>query len=126
GIADQQRVVLGAAAQDLDRALDLGLTPDQRIDLAALGLLVQVDAIGLKRLAALFDDRAVLGLFGAGTAHRAGFIGPGLLGDAVGDEVDRIVARHVLLLQEIGGVAFAFGEDGDQDIGAGHFLAAGR
>ena len=32
GIADQQRVVLLAAAQDLDRALHLGLAADQRID----------------------------------------------------------------------------------------------
>jgi hypothetical protein len=48
----------------------------------------------------------------------------GLLGDAVGDEVDRVVPRHVLLLQEVGGVAFALGEDGDQHIGAGDLVAA--
>ena len=35
GIADIERVVLGAPAQDLDGALDLGLAADQRIDLAA-------------------------------------------------------------------------------------------
>jgi hypothetical protein len=37
GIADEQRVVLAAAAQDLDRALDLGIAADQRIDLAFCG-----------------------------------------------------------------------------------------
>ncbi|MNJ32405.1 hypothetical protein D3C77_270700 [compost metagenome] len=126
GIADQQRVVLGAAAQDLDRALDLGLAADQRVDLALAGLLVEVDAIGFQRLAALFDDRAVLGLLGTGAAGRARFVGPGLLGDAVGDEVDRIIARHVLLLQEVGRVAFPLGEDGDQDVGAGHLFPARR
>ena len=42
------------------------------------------------------------------------------------DVVDRVVARHVLLLQEIGGVALALGEDRDQHVGAGHFLAARR
>ena len=42
------------------------------------------------------------------------------------DVVDRVVAGHVLLLQEIGGVALALGEDRDQHVGAGHFLAAGR
>ena len=36
GITDIERVVLGAAAQDLDRAVDLGLAADQRIDLAGL------------------------------------------------------------------------------------------
>ena len=51
---------------------------------------------------------------------------PGPLGDAVADVIDGVVARHVLLLQEIGGVALALGEDGDQHIGAGDFLAAGR
>ncbi|MNE47998.1 hypothetical protein D3C80_1424340 [compost metagenome] len=44
----------------------------------------------------------------------------------MGDEVDRVIARHVLLLQEVGGVAFALGEDGDQDIGARHLFAARR
>ena len=34
GLADQQRVVLAPAAQDLDHALDLVLAADQRIDLA--------------------------------------------------------------------------------------------
>jgi hypothetical protein len=40
------------------------------------------------------------------------------------DEVDRVVAGHVLLLQEVGGVRFAFGEDRDQDVRAGDFGAA--
>ena len=47
------------------------------------------------------------------------------LGDAVADVIDRVVAGHLLLLQEIGGVALAFGEDRDQHIGAGDLLAAG-
>jgi hypothetical protein len=42
GLAHQQRVVLAAAAQDLDHALDLVLAADQRVDLAVLGQLVQV------------------------------------------------------------------------------------
>ena len=47
------------------------------------------------------------------------------LGDAVADVAHRIEARHVLLLQEIDGVAFALGKQRDQHIGAGHFVAAG-
>ena len=34
GIADEQRIVLLPPAEHLDRALDLGLAPDQRIDFA--------------------------------------------------------------------------------------------
>jgi hypothetical protein len=37
--------------------------------------------------------------------------------------VHRVVARHLLLLQEIGGVALTLGEDRHQHIGAGDFLA---
>jgi len=40
------------------------------------------------------------------------------------DIVDRVVAGHVLFLQEIGRVAFTLREDRDQDIGAGNFIAA--
>ncbi len=43
GIAHIKRVVLAAAAEDLDRAVDLGAAADQRVDLAVLGLLIEVD-----------------------------------------------------------------------------------
>ncbi len=50
GIADIERVVLGPPAQYLDGALDLGVAPDQRIDLARGSLLVEVDTVGIERL----------------------------------------------------------------------------
>ena len=53
GIADIERVVLRAAAQDLDRAIDLGAAADQRIDLAVLRLLVEIDGELLERAFAL-------------------------------------------------------------------------
>jgi hypothetical protein len=40
--ADQGRIVLGAARQDLDDALDLRLAPDHRVELAGLGQAGQV------------------------------------------------------------------------------------
>ena len=109
------------------RAVDLGLAADQRIDLAFLRLLVEVDAVGLQRIA--FFLRLVARL--ASPAPRPRCRAPGAtpkarpLGDAVADVVDRVVARHVLLLQEIGGVALALGEDRHQHVGAGDLLAAG-
>src|SRR6185437_6462647 len=119
GFADEQRVVLLPAAQYLDRAVDLGIAPDHRIDLAVAGLLVEVDAIGLERLALLLGILVALGLgFLVDAAHRAGFGHAGTLGDAMADVVDRVVTGHVLLLQEIGGVALALGEDRDQHVGA--------
>ncbi len=127
GFADEQRIVLLAAAQHLDRAVDFGIAPDHRIDLAVARLLVEVDAIGLERLALLLG---VLGALGLGllvdAAHRARFGDARPLGDAVADVVDGVVARHVLLLQEVRGVALALREDRDQHVGAGHFFATGR
>jgi hypothetical protein len=43
----------------------------------------------------------------------------------MGDEVHRVVARHVALGEEIGRMALAFGKQGDQNIGTRHFLASG-
>ena len=126
GLADEQRVVLLPPAQNLDGAVDLGLAADQRVDLALARLLVEVDAIGIERVDFLLLLVARLGIVVfVGAAHRPGFGHARPLGDAVADVVDRVVARHVLLLQEIRGMALALGENGDQHIGAGHFLAAG-
>ncbi len=128
GVAHIERVVLVAPAEHLDGALQLKLAPDQRIDLAGARLGVQVDAPGFER--ALLAARRLLGVVGlaarllARAAHGANLFRAWTLGDAVRDVVHRVVARHVLLLQEIGGVAFALGEDGDEHVGAGDLLAA--
>jgi len=42
GLADEDRIVLRAAAEDLDDALDFGLAADDRIEIALLGHLGQV------------------------------------------------------------------------------------
>ena len=129
GVTDIKRVVLGAAAKHLDGAFDFGFPADQRIDLAVLGFLVQVDAIGVQRFVALLlasfagfraTDHVVLHAL-----HRLGLLETGDLGDAMADIVHRVQARHVLLLQEIDGVAFTLREHCHQHIGPGHFLATG-
>ena len=128
GIADEQRVVLLAPAQHLDGAHHLRLAPDQGIDLAGLGLLVEVDAVGVERVLRLL--LAVLAPFRAlvlvDAAHVLGLGHAGPLGDAVADVLDRLETRHLLLLQEEGGVALALGKDGDQHIGAGDLFAPRR
>ena len=47
-IADQQRIVLLAAAQHLDGALDLGVAADERIDAPLPRLPIEVDAISFQ------------------------------------------------------------------------------
>ena len=123
GLAHQQRVVLAPAAQDLDDALDLVLAPDQRIDLAVLGQLVQV-------LRELLQGRALFALlvaaFFAFDRAFAGFGGFGRIAflDAVGNEIDHVQARHALLVQVVDGVRILFAKDRHQHIGAGDFLLA--
>ena len=125
GLADIERVVLGAAAQHLDGALDLVLAADQRIDAAFAVLLVEVDAVGGQRLVTLLDRRlAAVLLLGAGDAAGAGTARH--LGLAVADVIDGVEPRHALVLEERHGVAVALGEQGHQHVGAGDFLAAGR
>ena len=125
GVADIKRVVFRAPTQDLDRALDLRLAPDQRVDAAAFCLFVQIDTVGVERVVA-----ALLRLVGAALVLVRPLDSPGFrasrrLGDAVRDVVDRIEPGHVLFLQEINRVAFPLGEHRDQHIGTGHLLPAG-
>ncbi len=61
----------------------------------------------------------LLGAFGGAR------LGRGLaLADAVADIGDGIEPAHVLLLQEIDGIALALGEESDEHVGAGHLVAA--
>jgi hypothetical protein len=57
----RKRVVLGPAAQDLHRAVDLGRAADQRVDAAVLRLFVEVDGELLERGFALFRLLSCLG-----------------------------------------------------------------
>jgi hypothetical protein len=118
--------------KDLDRPLDLVIAADQRVDLALLRLLVEVDAVVGERVLAtaaarLFLLLRLLGRLVGGGRALDGAVGraAGCLGDAVGDEVHRIQPRHVLQLQEVDGMALPLGEEGDEHIGARHLVPAG-
>ena len=126
GIAHVERVVLGTPAEHLDGALHFGRAPDERIDLAVACLLVEIDAIGIERLGA-FLDGMLSGCVFVGAGDRGALLfAPGHLGDAVRDVVDRVVARHVLLLQEIDGVGFTFGKERDEHVGTGYLGPTAR
>ncbi len=116
-------IVLRAAAQDLDRALDLLLAPDQHIDPALTRLDVEVGAIGRERLGGL---ALLLRFLLVRASHPSLLAQTGLLGDTMSDVIDRVEARHVLFLQEEHGVRLALREQGNQHVGAGHLLPPGR
>ena len=98
GLADQHRIVLGAAAEDLHHALQLVIPADQRIERAVHG--------GLRQVAAeLGQQRA--------------FLGP------VGGDLFRLRARQLLadgrkpqpaLVQDLGGKAFLFAQQAEQQV----------
>ena len=129
GIAYIERVVFRPPAQDLDGALDFRFAPDQRIDFSGRRLLVQVHAIGAQRIlvapAGFFLALVIAVGRRAGALRRALRGAAGCLGNAMADEVHRIESRHVLQLQEIHGMAFPLGEQRDEHVRAGHFIAAG-
>ncbi|OIQ63632.1 hypothetical protein GALL_548270 [mine drainage metagenome] len=56
--------------------------------------------------------------------HRTRFAERGIFRHAMRDEIDRVIPRHVLFLQEIGGVGLAFRKDRDEDVGACHLSPA--
>ncbi|ABA48459.1 200 kDa antigen p200, putative [Burkholderia pseudomallei 1710b] len=121
-LADEERIVLAAAAEHLHDALDLGLAPDQRIDAPVLRHLVQVlrelrERRFLLRARVLAFRVRVGGLRGFAAAR---------LRDAVRDEVDDVEARHALLLQVVDRVRILLAEDRDEHVRARDFLLAVR
>ena len=57
--------------------------------------------------------------------HLARFGQLAVLANAVADIGYRVEAAHILLLQEVDGVAFPFGKERDEHIRAGHNILAG-
>ena len=92
GIADEDRAVLPAPAEHLERALQLLLPPDQRVEQAGRGALRQVDAVGGERVARHRRRLVVAGWRATGRRPGVGLIGQrvGHLADAVGDVVEDV------------------------------------
>ena len=91
GLADVQRVVLAAAAEDLDGALDFELAPDQRIDLAVLRALRS--GCWCTSRARCRPRRRVLA-FASGLFLRGLLLGD--LRQAMGDEIDDVEPGDVV------------------------------
>src|SRR5690606_7297361 len=122
GLADQQRVVLAAASENLCNPFDFVLTPYQRIDSPLASLFVEVAGIGVQRIA---GSRGIASLFvlhfrlAFGIAFAAGN-----LGNAMRDVVDYIYTRHALLLEQEDRLALLLAENGHQHVCPGDFTLA--
>ncbi len=100
GLADQDRVVLRAAGEDLDHAADLVVAPDDRVELAVLG--------GLREVAPELLQRLVL-LLGALVGHA---MRPA---DGLDALLERLVRRAVAVEALRGLAALRVGER-EQDV----------
>src|SRR5688572_18050346 len=121
-LADIERIVLAAPAQDLDRPFDLELTSDQRVDATFLRKLVEVRGVLLERRAAL---RLALA-FGGGRILAAPLAFLARLRQAVADVVDHVEPRDVLESEQIGSVRVLLAEDRHQHVRDRDFLLAAR
>jgi hypothetical protein len=121
----QQRVVLAAAAQDLDDALDLVLAADQRVDLAvARPAELRFCGVLLERASPCVcrrrpsRPRCATPRCPGGLGLRSVLVMPWR------DEVDDVEPRHALLVQVVHRVRILLAEDRHQHVGAGDFLLA--
>ena len=105
GLADERRVVLGPAGEDLHDPLDLLLAADDRVELAGAGRLGEVDA-------ELVHGRGLAGalrLLGAGPGGRA-------LGQDLDDLVADLVQVHAEALQDAGGDPLALADQAEEQV----------
>ena len=121
-LAEQHRVVLGAAGEDLHDPLDLGLATDHGVELAVGGELGQVAAELVEQL------RGLLALAGAG---RAGAAGAALAAAAgAGEHPDDLVADllgvGVEVEQDAGGDALVLADQAEQDVLGADVVVAER
>jgi hypothetical protein len=107
-LADQHRVVLGAPLQDLDRAADLVVAADDRVELALARALGQVDRVFLERLA------LALGLGRADVRAAA----HGL------DRVLQRLLRQARVLEHPAGLALVVGEREQEQLAGDELVAA--
>ena len=98
GLADEHRVVLGAAGQHLDDAADLLVAPDDRVDAALAGRLGEVAAVLLERLVLLLGVLRGDAVAAPHLLHRGEQL---LAADAevVGQGEEQVLGGEVLVVQ---------------------------
>ena len=115
-ITNIERVVLGASAQNLDGAVKLPVTSDQRINPASRSLGDQINGVLAERIAAISCFGVCLDLFLSAAADVAIA--------AMADIGHSIKAGHIQRLEEPDGMALTLGKDRDENVCPGRHLTA--
>ena len=113
GFADEQRIVLPAAAEDLDHPLELERAADQRIDLSRGGARDEIGRIRFERIGRRRPGRA-----------RLASSGDRLASAAVRDHPQQRQSIEPLVLQEERGVAFLLLQHEDEQAAGVDLLRA--
>ena len=128
GVADEYRVVLPAAAEDLERPLELGQPADQRIEAAVLRARGQVHRVRAKRIArgraAAVADAGVGVTLGRLRVGRAAGRRGRDLADPVRDVFEHVEPRHALRGEELRRVRLGLLERGREHVARLDFLAS--
>ena len=119
GLAEQHRVVLLAAGEDLHDPLDLGLAADHRVELALGGELGQVAAELVEQL------RGLLALAGA-AARAAALAAPAGAGEHADDLVADLLGVGVEVEQDAGRDALVLAHEAEQDVLGADVVVAER
>ena len=120
GLAEQHRVVLGAAGEDLHDPLDLGLATDHRVELALLGEAGQVAAELVEQFRRLFALALTAAADAAALATAAG------TGEHADDLVADLVRVGVEVEQDAGGDALVLTHEAEQDVLGADVVVAER
>jgi hypothetical protein len=122
GIAHVDRVVLAPPLQDVERALELGLAADQRVDGAFPGHLGQVLGEGGEGVVA---PRGVLGLVLVVSQRQRDAVDGLQLRDAVGQVAHHVQPGHSLGFQHVGREGLGLFVDRHEKVRAADLVAAG-
>ena len=117
-LADEHRVVLGAAAEDLHHALELALAADHRVELLLAGELGEVAAELVEDLAAALVALLLLGSSGArgGGLRLALALATLVAGEQLDDLLAHPAEVGAQLHEHLGGDALALTDEAEQDV----------
>jgi len=106
-IPNEKRVILASTAKHLHTTFNFFIAPNQRVNVSFGSFGIQIYAIfGQRRFFGLFSRVLITGkrviLFFTGSYYRPRFAIRRILCHAMGNKIHRIVAGHILLLEEIG------------------------